>query len=329
MSSIERFDEQSLQVATDWWLRLREVAVADETLQQWLLWVEGDSRHLDLFERVNALANQLGSLDDEARRSLVREFATPTRTTRPWLSWAAAAGLMAVIWGGYLAWSIATHDRVTQDYASAIAQHRNIRLPDGTEMALGGASHVAVRFTGRERQVDLAEGEAFFQVAHDAKKPFIVTAGRLAIHDVGTAFDVRHTGQRVTIVVTEGRVRVDSGRGATAMIEAKAGQRVVYDPTTSTLGVDQVLPGEAVAWRENRIAFDNEPLSAVVTNLNRYSARPIRIADPGLENLGFTGTINTNAIDRWLNTLPQVLPVRVTTRSDEIVLSHAVRDVRQ
>ncbi|WP_266168093.1 FecR family protein [Dyella subtropica] len=322
-------DEHILQTAADWWLRLREPEIAEETMQEWLEWAHADVRHLEAFERISALGEQMGTLDEVTRRSFAKAFALPAAPARRWLPIAAAASMVALVLGGYLVWSVLAPGVVSQSYTSAVAQNRDILLPDGTQVALGGASRFAMRFTRDRRQVELSEGEAFFQVAHDAQKPFVVTAGALTIRDVGTAFDVRRTGRSVTIAVTEGRVQVAAGDSAQGTVEAVAGQQISYDPDMQAMRVGNLQPGQATAWRDDRLEFDNEPLGRVVANLNRYAARPVRIADAGLENLAFTGTIKTDAIDHWLDALPQVLPVRVSASPGEVVLSRAAQESRQ
>ncbi|GAA0721727.1 FecR family protein [Dokdonella soli] len=324
-------NEAVLQTAADWWARLRDPEVSDEVMQQWLEWVYADTRHLDAFEQVTDLGHRLGTLDDVTRRSFLGEFTqTPaTLRPRPRFSLSMAAGLAAgLILIGYMTWNWMAPGVKQQVYASAVAENREITLPDGTRVALGGASRLATRFSKSQRQVELSAGEAFFQVVHDTEKPFVVTAGPLTIRDVGTAFDVRRTGGRVTIAVTEGRVHVEGNVGATgssqrSSIDAVAGQLVSYDPAAPAFTVGSVTAEQATAWRSDRLEFNNEPLGVVVANINRYSSRQIRIADAHLEALTFTGVIKTDAIDRWLGALPQVLPLRVSQTPGEVTLSEA------
>lgn len=320
MSPITTIEEARLRAAADWWLRLREPEVSEATLLQWVAW-SAREENLAAFERVGLLADDIEHLDDGSRDQLRRVFpakpATAKSRARPWLPLALAAGFAAAAAGGYLAWTLLTAT-VAHDYASAVAQRTDVRLPDGTQVALGGASRIAARFDNNLRKVELSEGEAFFQIAPD-ETPFEVRVGQVRIRDIGTSFDVRRGGDQVMVEVAQGRVLV-SAPGAVGVQEASAGQRVVYVPGVG-LKVAQADPARTAAWREHRLEFDNEPLDVVVASLNRYSKRPVRIADAKLAALAFTGTVRTDAIDRWLEALPQVLPLRVEIRPTEVVLS--------
>ncbi|WP_266156663.1 FecR family protein [Dyella silvatica] len=331
--SPKTLDASTLHAAADWWTRLRDPNGAAETVEQWLAWTEAGDQHLEAFERVNDIGNRFGALDEVSRRQLIAEFARPApavASPRRWLPLAAAASTVLVLLGGYLTWSLLGVHTTQQIYVNEVAKNRDITLSDGSTVALGGASTMTTRFSKNERQVELAAGEAFFEVTHNAQRPFVVTAGDLDIHDVGTAFDVRRTGRQVTIAVTEGRVQIyrrHAAAGAKAasgdMVEAVAGQRVSYDPLKLAMNISSVTPEQATGWRNDRLEFINEPLDVVVANINRYSAQPLHIADASLQPLTFTGTVNTDAIDHWLNALPQVFPLKVSKQPRQVVLSKA------
>lgn len=323
-------DEKTLHAAADWWLQLRDHEGSDETIEQWLAWTRIDRSHLEAFERVTELGERFGSIDAFTRRQWVEEFAKPTVVKQSWMPRAAAAAAVFALLGGYIAWNTFSSPVTAASYTSAVAQNRTISLPDGSTVAMGGASTLSTRFTRGERRVELSAGEAFFQVANRASQPFIVTAGNVIIRDVGTAFDVRRSGQQVTIAVTEGRVQISDGTGgsdkgarATRTLDAVAGEQVTYDSATSAMSISKVTSEQATSWRDNRLDFINEPLAVVVSNVNRYSVKPLHIADADLAGLTFTGSVKTDAIDQWLDALPKVFPLRVNRGAHEVILSHA------
>lgn len=316
--------DQNLRVAADWWMRLRDPAATERTTEQWLAWADEDPAHLTAFERVTELAVRLQALGEVSREKLLAEFALPQAPSRRWWVPAAAAAAVVLSVGGYVGWHAMAGVETEQTYASAIAAQRNVTLEDGTKVTLGGATHLTVRFGHGRREVDLTDGEAYFEVVHDASHPFTVHAGDVTIQDIGTAFNVRRTGNYVTVAMAEGRVRVaDRAGGSRNSLEAVAGQSVTYDPARLAMNVTTSDPSSTAAWREAKLEFDNEPLSVVVANINRYRAQPLRIADADLSSLTFTGTVKADAIDDWLHALPQVLPLQVGEAGGQTVLSDA------
>lgn len=318
-----------LHAAADWWVQLRDPRRAADSEERWLKWHARDPRHADAFARMSELGTQLGALEAEARQDLVREF-VPARTRRRWPLALAASVLLAAGAG------VALRDRLhagaaeSASYATDVAVDRDIALSDGSQVALGGATRLTTRYTRARRDVDLGAGEAYFQVAHDKARPFIVAAGQISIRAVGTAFNVRRTGERVTIAVAEGRVRVAGSEGtaigrvsAADALEAVAGQQISFDPRASGLTVSAIPPTRATSWREHRLEFVNEPLDSVVANINRYSARPLVLADPKLGTLAFTGTVDPATLDGWLRALPKILPVQVGSTSGQVTISAA------
>ena len=318
-------NEQTLRAAADWWLRLRDPAATERVTEQWLDWIDADPGHLDAFERVTGMAARLGVLDTLTRERLVAEFAPPRSVLRRWLPLAAAAAAVLAV-AGLLGWNLlVSGQRVVQEYASAVAGQRSVALADGTRVVLGGATLLRVHFDRGRRQIELLAGEAYFDVAHDAGRPFVVDAGQLAIQDVGTAFDVRRTGARVTVAMARGRVRLDDVGGTLRPLDLVAGQAATFDPADPMIRVTAINPADAASWREARLAFDDEPLSVVVANINRYRAQPVRIGADDLAAMTFTGTVRTDAIDDWLRALPQALPVRVEHAGGQTVLTDARR----
>ena len=308
------------QAAAQWWTRLRTEDPTDATIEQWLAWMEEHDSHARAFEEVSRLGQRLGHADIHAREAFVAEFAGAAERRVRWPLWmgAVAASLLVAVVGGSLL------DRVyrpqAQPYVSEVGQNRDLALPDGTRVALGGASAITARYADDLRKIELREGEAFFSVTHE-RRPFEVEAGPVLIRDLGTAFNVRRTGDRVAVAVTEGRVRVTPPGGKDA-VEAAAGQQVLFDPR-SGMSIGPIAVEDATAWRGRRLEFVNEPLFVVVASINRYSRRPVQIADAGVGALTFTGTVRVDAIDRWVEALPRVFPVQVSAFGDHVVLSSA------
>jgi transmembrane sensor len=180
--------------------------------------------------------------------------------------------------------------------------------------------------------VQLVRGQALFDVAHDPSRPFIVRARGGEIRAVGTEFDVQLTDSGVDVTLLQGAVLVAPPyvsskdepaprREPRRIARLAPGQQVSYrDELTAIRTVD---PSIAVTWREGRPSYLDRPLGAVIADLRRYVARPIRFADASVADIRYTGTISVNDLGSWTHALESAFPIRATVESDgAIVLAH-------
>ncbi len=158
------------------------------------------------------------------------------------------------------------------DYVTAAGQRENITLADGSRVELSGASALDVHFAGGARNVVLARGEAFFDVVHDPRHPFTVSAGSGVIRDIGTAFDVRlEAEEHVTVTVARGSVEVSDGASDARLVPDR---RVAYGPDGFG-AVERTNARQALAWTRGRLILEDLPLSAVLAELDRHTGQRI------------------------------------------------------
>lgn len=205
-------------------------------------------------------------------------------------------------------------------HATPVAQHDTNLLADGSRLEIGAASRVTSRYDEKRREIEVKEGEAFFEVAHDPERPFVVRAGEVRIRAVGTAFNVRRGATRTVVTVSEGTVEVLFKHWYDLLTPAEerrtlasAGQQVIYDRSTGSLHTESVDTEAATAWRRDEASFSflNEPLADVVAYVNRYSERKIVIADDSLARRTFTGSVHHDRNEDWLRALERAYPLRV------------------
>jgi len=172
--------------------------------------------------------------------------------------------------------------------ATVIAPSRQT-LPDGSLVELKEGAAIANAFTAERRSVTLLRGEAHFQVVKDPARPFVVTAGEVAVRAVGTAFSVQFDAIAVEVLVTEGQVAVEQSRGvpgAGAPLDAaatvKAGKRALirraegeFSPEVST--IEASVLAKRLAWRVPQLEFSRTPLPEIVALMNGNGDRLRRI----------------------------------------------------
>lgn len=189
------------------------------------------------------------------------------------------------------------------------------RLPDGSEVQLKDDAEIAVDFSAEFRRVRLVRGEAHFKVTKDARRPFLVEAGRVEVRAVGTAFSVQLAPDVVDVIVTEGTVRVrpettETDHAAGLPAEVTAGRRCTVAVAQGVARVADLARADAaerLAWRIPQLEFSRTPLAEVVAlmneNADHASGTQLEIADPRLTPIKLTGFLradNTAGLVRLL-----------------------------
>jgi transmembrane sensor len=206
-------------------------------------------------------------------------------------------------------------------YSTAIGEFRRVTLPDGSSIALNTNTRVRVDYSGSRRQVDLVQGEALFEVMHDATKPFVVTAGKTEVYDVGTAFVIRlRNEESVDVLVSEGRVVINPPSQVFVSADEMA---LVRGKDIKRLAVDDIT--RRMAWTEGMLIFSGETLSEAVDQINRYNRRQIVITDAALRRQTIGGAFKVNSPERFANAVEKMFGVRAHvdqgTSGSEIRLS--------
>src|SRR5690606_2011811 len=165
-----------------------------------------------------------------------------------------------------------------QSYSTRLGEVKVTPLADGSVMTLNTASRVVVTFSDTQRSIRLLEGEALFDVARDAARPFVVAAGEARVRAVGTSFMVRRLGDApVQVLVREGIVEVsrNAGNATPGPVRVAANTRAVESSSSVTpvaaMPVEPAVIRRELAWREGRIAFQGETLGQAAAQFSRYS----------------------------------------------------------
>ena len=321
MSSLAKRVEtdRRLREAGEWLLVLEDKSVPDARVAEWIRWCEHDPENLAAFERAQSLWSDIGRATPpmlpSARRSF---FAMPVGFR------VAAFASVAALAIAVASWIWLGAGRSQAPIVGTPATVTATLLPDGSALEVGAQTLVGVDY-GKERRLEMRDGEAYFNVAHDKTRPFVVEAGPLEVRAVGTAFDIRRNAERVSVSVIEGKVEIAVLTPAHAPAEARriilaAGHEFRWESKSAQTRIAQIDPAAAAAWRAGRLEYVKESLKVVVADTNRYSPRPIELADAAARDLEFTGTVFTRSIDDWLDALPHAFPLEREDLPDRIVL---------
>jgi transmembrane sensor len=230
-----------------------------------------------------------------------------------------AVAILVVALGGLFLWS-----RQPDVYSTRAGERRVITLADGSQIALDSRSEVRVRYSVHARELTLAKGQARFDVAHDVERPFTVTADDHKVIATGTSFIMDLFGPSLLVTLIEGHVVIAPVTGSAELaqidiviprINLDAGEQVVFSPKAPP-SVARVNLGQATAWENGEVVFDNDTLSTVVARINRYARHGVVIADTETSQLRISGVFHTGDIDGFVSTIVAYLPVRADKSGD-------------
>jgi transmembrane sensor len=333
------------QQAADWLVRRDAGDWTAQDQQQLDAWLSASARHKVAFLRLDAAWSEAGRLQalaaglpaggpppraDADTHSLPDlrgiAFAPRRATTQPgrWRHGIAASLALLVAgsaaWGG---WQLT--GRQEAQYVSTVGQVQTVTLPDGSSATLSSDSRLDVQISRSERHIALTRGEAFFDVAHDTRRPFVVEAQGRRVAAVGTRFSVRHNPDDVRVVVTEGKVRLDSGLAADGRAQpiallpagsvATAGRNGVLVQSVPVADAERYLE-----WRDGFLTFDDTSLADAAAEFNRFNTRKLELGDAAVADLRVGGNFRWSNADGFVRLLEQGFPVRAERHEDRIVL---------
>lgn len=290
-------------------------------------WQQRSPAHREAFEKTTDVWEAIPRSEGARKFMLekeLREADRPRGRSFSW-RWAAPACLLVLAASG----AMLVQWREQGVYATAVGESRSILLDDGSRMLMNTDTHLRVDFDAKRRTVEVRGGEAFFEVAKDPARPFVVRVGASEVIAVGTAFSVRFLDgpkrdDALVVTLVEGQVNVRptvGGGGTLAPKDAvtlKPGDRLTLDyrPSTTTHAVESRVDRpnleRAMAWKRNEISFQATPLVAAVDEINRYSRTQITLSkDMGLEQLDVSGVFKTGDSVAFANAVAMLHGLKV------------------
>ncbi len=287
-------------------------------------WYGADARHQGAYLRARALQHALDQLtvqDSQREAPLHRESANdaaPSRHRRAWLAGGALAAGMAAL----SVMSMRAQAPQRSIYTTAKGEFRKVPLADQSVLSINSASQVEVALSRSERRIFLTQGEAWFEVAKDKTKPFVVEAGDVRVRAVGTAFAVRRHehGAGADVIVTEGVVDVWSDTGSAPTRQLGVGTHAVVAERASSIAVmrDPGAVERLLAWREGKLIFQHRTLADAVADFNRYNVRQLVIADPALRRKTLVGRYRIDQPEEFANDVRLLMNVPVAAGAGQI-----------
>jgi transmembrane sensor len=323
--------EKLAQAAARWFARSRSGAFSKADRQALQAWLDESPAHRQAYVEIIDLWNDAEGLRGSPevlamREAALRRYPALGRRRFPAMA-AVCAGLVcaaALGWGAYLA--ALTARPVIQVFQTGVGQTATIALIDGSRLTLDTDTTVRTAIGPHRREIRLQRGRAFFKVAHDASRPFVVEAAGKTVTATGTAFEVTAEAKRFEVLLVEGHVRVSEGRAGLDQGRAMSADLDPGARLTATDGGKWILarsagPGD-LAWMTGELVFNDKPLSEIVREMNRYSRRKIVVADADVGARTVYGAFMAGDVDQFAHALVDYRIARIRSQTEtEIVLA--------
>ncbi|MEO9338385.1 FecR family protein [Mesorhizobium sp. SB112] len=300
--------------AADWILRNADTEQPDEDKDRFREWLDRDPENGRAYRAAERLLGDARTAI-ESDPALLNINVKPRSTAKPLTASVlllAGLGMAFLLLDGPM--------RLQADAIAGTEEMPVLALEDGSIVQLNASSAIAVDFDGKQRNIHLLRGQAFFQVAHAPERPFTVQAGTTRVTALGTAFDVRLGEADTDVTVTENSVLVVSNDAPHSPVRVTQGEQATYDRSSGKTAVQPIDSLVALAWQRGQIAVENAPLSYVVEEMNRHFPGRIVIVGTTLAQRRVSGTIAIADTDAALAFIKQALAVKATRIGPLIVI---------
>jgi transmembrane sensor len=283
-------------------------------------WLDESPAHKVAFWRLEhgwAMTGRLASLRPAASTTRRRSFAGLA-----WRPTAIAASLAAVAITAVFA--VGANGLHASSYRTEVGGHATAPLKDGTRIELNTDTRLRAAVDAHARRVWLDRGEAYFEVSHDPSRPFVVDAGTRKVTVLGTRFSVRRDGDRVTVAVVEGRVRIEpTGPSASGAPQVITGGDMVVAQGPSILVAPRSAQKVAseLSWRRGMLTFDQATLAEAAAEFNRYNTKTLVIADPVAAKIRVGGAFESDNVQAFARLLHSAYGLQVSETEDEVKIS--------
>jgi transmembrane sensor len=302
--------EKIEDTAAQWAARLDGGGMTDEDQAALATWLAADPAHRRTFAGYREISARVSDHVD-SHLATALDVVTATHAIRRRRRRVIGGTLLAAAAAVALVFSL--RPPASRDLATHLAERYVTTLADHSRVELNAQTEITVHFLASERRVRFTRGEAFFNVAKDAARPFIIETPAGLVRVTGTEFNLRAaSADEMEVTVLEGIVRVRAPGDATVETSVTPDHQAMV--SAGRVSVRPLPAGEAqnaVAWRQGQVIFEDTPLRAAVERFAAYHARTIAV-DPRAAVLRIGGRYSLADLDGWLESLEGVLPVRIS-----------------
>lgn len=320
-------EHSAIEAAAAEWLARRDAGgrwTADDEARL-VAWISESAAHRVAWLRLEAAWERTGrapALASGATGSVTeRAPAAPARfAPSRAIGWALAASLVLALG---VAWVSPVNRWGGSRFQTTVGNLESVTLADGSRVTLNTHTRGHAVMTGTERRFWLEDGEAYFEVEHDPSRPFIVMAGQDTVTVLGTRFSVRHEGGRTSVTVVEGKVRFDpaeeAGQAHAPIIMTRNESALASAGSVLVVGKTEEQVGNALSWRQGRLAFKDMTLADVAAEFNRYNHVQLEVRGEAA-NLRLSGSFSSNNYEGFARLADEAYGLSTRREGDRVIL---------
>lgn len=206
------------------------------------------------------------------------------------------------------------------NYATERGERELVTLADGSQLTLNTATQVRTAVTTQGRQVWLERGEAFFDIAHDAKRPFVIHAGKQTVTVLGTKFSLFRDGEQLRVEVLEGRVQVQTNQGQPTVLTHADAALADAGGVLVTRQSQQQLTA-SLGWLQGKLVFDEVSLGEAARQFNRYGSKQLVIKDETAAHILIGGVFDASNVEAFARLIHAGFGLDVQVKGEDIEVS--------
>lgn len=227
--------------------------------------------------------------------------------------------VLGLLGGGFMLYR--PSNAIEGTYSTPKGGRQTIALADGSRIELNTDTTLRIALDKSTRKAWLEKGEAYFQIRHNAKRPFTVYAGDRRVVDLGTKFLLRRDRERLDVALLEGRIQLEPKAGHKPTLLSPGDTAVV---TADSVSVTRKATKDLITklgWRRGVVTFDRTTMADAVAELNRYNNRKLVVSDPRVARMTIGGTFDVNNVDTFIDIAREDFGLHVSNRGDETVIA--------
>ncbi|MEY4641408.1 MAG: hypothetical protein RLZZ227_1402 [Pseudomonadota bacterium] len=325
----------ALEQAVAWYSRLQAPDCRPQERTQFIRWLAASAEHASAYAEVECLSRAMDSqsthdprlramadaaLSEEtpAPSALAAFFAASSRRLVPL---AAAACMVLSFFIAPLLRDFMAEAPSFVSFSAPTGEQRQLTLNDGSRASLDSDSSLRVQMSKAVRAIELVEGRALFEVAHDAQRPFSVSVGATRVIALGTRFQVQRDAHEVIVTLEEGSVEVVTELDGTTQRQLmQPGEQLRYDADSADWVRAAVETDTVTSWARGRHVFRNTRLGDALLEVNRYAQPKVRLDDPALAELSVSGNFIIGDSALIVSAFAAALPLRMVDSGNELLL---------